>query len=320
MIDKLIFNQFKILLSEYDKITILTHKNPDGDTLGTGLGIYGLLKNAGKQVEICNLSRDYPNNLDFLAHFAKIKNRIDFNNSLIISCDSGSIDLLGFNLSSRKIVNIDHHKFNSNYGTLNIIDSTAVSASMVAYELFKDEFEITADIATCFYVALVTDTQYFVTLNVNADVFSVASELISCGIQLNRVNRNLTQRKSLASFRLLSNTLDTLNFTFEAQVASMVVSEEVFLRTGAKVSDLIGIIDQAMALATVKIAILVIELESNLKVSFRSDAVDILELAIHFGGGGHALAAGFSCERTNVEELLETINKEIKKRGLIYGT
>ncbi|RUM55562.1 MAG: bifunctional oligoribonuclease/PAP phosphatase NrnA, partial [Marinomonas sp.] len=166
-------SKFKELLNQFDKVSIITHKTPDADTLGTALGLYDLLKEEKKQVEVCNAGKNLPNHLDFLPHFARIKRQIDFENSLIISCDSGSIDLLEFDLSLRTIVNIDHHKSNTNYGTLNVVNEHCASASQVAYEFLKDEFTISKNTATCFYVALVSDTQNFVTLNVNKEVFSV---------------------------------------------------------------------------------------------------------------------------------------------------
>ena len=310
---------FKSLLDKYDKVTIVTHRMPDADTLGTALGIYEVLKNVGKNVEVCNASGILPNCLDFLPHFAKIKNRIDFDKSLIISCDSGSIDLLEFNLSLNEIVNIDHHKSNTNYGTLNVVDSSCVSASQVAYEFLKDDFIINKNSATCFYVALATDTQNFTSLNVTREVFDFASALLSKDIDIAEVNRNLTQRKSLSSLRVLSATLDTLEFYEEARVASLVVTQESFKKTGATVVDMIGIIDYGIALATVKIAIFIMELEQTLKVSMRSSSVDISELAVYFGGGGHRLASGFSVDKMDTKELLNNINREIKKRGLLNG-
>jgi len=311
--------EFKKLLEKYDNISIITHKHPDADTLGTGLALYELLKNLGKQVEICNMDKKMPKYLDFLPHFAKIKSQIDFDNSLIITCDSGSIDLLGFDLSLREIVNIDHHKSNTNYGTLNIV-SFCASASMVAYEFLKNDFEITKNMATCFYVALVTDTQYFITPNVDEDVFQVASELIALGVDLKNINRELTKRKSLSSFRVLSETLDTLELYEDAQLASMVVSHRTLEQTGATLHDTIGLIDYALALATVKIAILIIEFKDYLKVSFRSDAADVSSLAVHFGGGGHLMSSGFTSHELSINSMLIEIKKEIKKRKLINET
>jgi len=309
--------EFKSLLEQFKKVSIVTHKNPDADTIGTALGLYEILKNEKKEVEVCNAVGILPNYLDFLPHFAKIKRQIDFDKSLIISCDSGSIDLLGFDLSSRVIVNIDHHKSNTNYGTLNIVNEKCASASQVAYEFLKNDFTITKNTATCFYVAMVTDTQNFTTLNVTNRLFNVTSELLSRGVNIAEVNRNLTQRKSLSSLRILSSTLDTLEFYEDAQVASLVATQESFKRTGATVVDTVGIIDYGIALATVKIAIFIMELEQSLKVSMRSNFADVSELAVHFGGGGHRLASGFNIDKMDIKELLNNINKEIKKRGLL---
>ena len=308
---------FKILLEKYDKVSIVTHRNPDADTLGTALGIYEILKNNGKQVEVCNAGGILPIHLDFLPHFAKIKNRMNFDNSLIISCDSGSIDLLEFDLSSREIVNIDHHKSNTNYGTVNLVDASCVSASQVAYNIFKNDFKINKKTATCFYVAMVTDTQNFVTLNVKREVFDCASELLSCGVDIEEVNRNLTQRKSLSSLRMLAATIETLSLLEEAQLATMVASQDNMLKTGATSNDLLGLVDYGIALVTVKIAIVVVELADSLKVSMRSNGADVSSLAVHFGGGGHHMASGFSVEKMDSQALLETIQKEIKKRGLL---
>jgi len=309
--------EFKRLLNQFNKVSIITHKNPDADTLGTALGIYEILKNEKKDVEICNSEGILPNYLDFLPHFAKIKRQIDFDKSLIISCDSGSIDLLGFDLNSRVIVNIDHHKSNTNYGTLNIVNDKCASASQVAYEFLKNDFTITKNTATCFYVAMVTDTQNFTTLNITNELFKVASELLSKGVNITKVNRNLTQRKSLSSLRILSETLDTLEFYEEAQVASFVATQESFKRTGATAVDTVGIIDYGVALVTVKIAIFIVEMEQMLKVSIRSSSADVSELAVCFGGGGHRLASGFSVDKMDIQELLNKINKEIKNRGLL---
>lgn len=308
---------FKSLLNKHDKVTILTHQAADGDTLGTGLGLYSVLKSSGKQVEICNMDKNLPKRLDFLPHFAKIKRQIDFDNSLIITCDVSSVDILGFDLSLREIINIDHHQSNTDYGLLNIVDSSAASSSMVAYNLLKNDFEISKASATCFYVALLTDTKNFVTLNVDQEVFALASELIAFGVDLEVVNKNLTQRKSLSSLRILSRTLDTLELSADAEVASMFVSKENLEKTGATLQDLVGIIDKAMALATVRIAILLIEFEGSIKVTLRSDGIDVSALATDFGGGGHKMSSGFTSNETDINKLLNKIKIEIKERELL---
>jgi len=307
----------KNLISQYEKITILTHLNPDANTIGTALGIYGILKNSGKQVEVVNYATNLPINLDFLPYFVKIKNQIDFNDSLIIACDTGSVDRLGFDVSSREIINIDHHKSNTMYGTINIVDPMAVSASQVAYGLFKDEFTITKDIATCFYTALLSDTQYFTTNNVKNDTFNIASELMACGVDISEVLFNLKQRQSLASLRILSSTLDTLDLYNDGEVVFMVATKEKLLEAGASILDTVGIVDYGISLVTSKLSIVLVELEDNIRVSMRSKTIDISNLAIAFGGGGHNNAAGFEVANIDKERLIEMIKKEIKTKGLL---
>ncbi len=309
--------QVKELINKYDKITIVTHLNPDADTIGTALGIYILLKNSGKQVEVVNHGINLPINLDFLPYFSKIKNRINYDNSLIISCDTGSIERLGFDLNERIIINIDHHKSNTNFGLLNIVKSDYVSASHVAYELFKDEYTITKEVATCFYTALVYDTQYFTTSNVSREVFDTASAMISYGIDIDSVVKNLNQRRSLASIRILSSTLNSLELDESGDLAIMVATRDNMLEAGAELLDTVGIVEYGISLVTVKISIILVELDGFIKVSMRSKGIDVSKVAISFGGGGHYNASGFEVSRVTIEELKQSIKQEIKKRGLL---
>ena len=309
--------EVQLLINDYEKITIITHLNPDVDTIGTALGIYGLLKNRAKQVEVVNYGFDLPINLDFLPYFSKIKNRINYENSLVIACDAGSIDRLGFDLQGRAILNIDHHKSNTNFGLINVVDSNSASASQVAYELFKDEYVITKEVATCFYAGLVSDTQYFTTSSVSTEVFNLASEIMSYGVDIANVVKNLNQRRSLASLRILSATLNTLELDEDGTLAIMVSSQDKMVEAGADIVDTVGIIDYGISLVTVKIAIILIELEGIVRVSLRSKYVDVSSLATIFGGGGHYNVAGFELSDTTTEELKKMIKKEIKERGLL---
>jgi phosphoesterase RecJ-like protein len=310
-------NEVQSLLREHDKITIVTHLNPDADTIGTALGIYGILKSIGKQVEVVNYEKRLPLQLDFLPNYSKIKHHIDYENSLIVVCDTSSLDIVGFNLMGRTILNIDHHKSNTQFGLLNIVDSKAVSASQVAYMLFKDDYKITKDIATCFYTALVADTQYFTTNNVSKEIFSLAFELITYGVNIVEVVENVIRRRSLASIRILSSSLNTLQLERDGQVAFLFARKQKMLEAGADILDTVGIIDYGISMATVDIAIILIELENSIRVSMRSKIIDISEIAVLFGGGGHPNAAGFEIKNIKEKELLTMIREEINKIGLV---
>jgi phosphoesterase RecJ-like protein len=255
--------------------------------------------------------------LDFLSNFSKVKQKIDYSNSLIVTCDTGSIDRVGFDLSGREILNIDHHKSNTHFGTLNVVDPLAVSASQVAYVLFKNNYSITKEISTCFYTALVADTQYFTTNNVNRQVFELASEMMRDGVDIYEVMCNIKQRRSLASIRILSSSLDTLLLDENGRLAIMCATREKMLASGANIIDTVGIVDYGISLVTVKVAIVLIELENSIRVSMRSKKVDVSALAISFGGGGHKNAAGFELKNIRKDELLEMIRKEINIIGLL---
>ncbi|SFV52989.1 FIG146085: 3'-to-5' oligoribonuclease A, Bacillus type [hydrothermal vent metagenome] len=307
------------LINNYNKITIITHINPDADTIGTALGIYGLLNKNGKQVEVVNYGLDLPINLDFLPYFSKIKNRINYEDSLVISCDAGSIDRLGFDLKGRTILSIDHHKSNTNFGLINVVDTNSVSASEVAYKLFKDKYVITKEVATCFYAGLVSDTHCFTTSNVSTAVFNLASEIMSYGVDISNVVKNLNQRRSLASLRILSSSLNTLELDEDGALAIISSTKKKMLEAGADLLDTVGIVDYGISLVTVEIAIILIELDGMIRVSLRSKNADVSSLAIFFGGGGHHNSAGFEVLDIKIEELKIMIKKEIKERGLLHA-
>lgn len=307
-------HKFKALVDKYTHITVITHINPDPDTIGTGLGVYEILRNYGKKVEIVNLSNSIPNNLDFLKNYSKIKNKIDYEKSLIISCDCGDYSRLGFDVKDREIINIDHHFSNTNYGVLNIVDGDAVSASEVAYQFLKNEFKITADISECFYTALVSDTKNFTTNNINQETFNIASELISLGVNPAKVSQNLNQRVSLASLRVTAFALQSLTLHLNAEVGSIIVSQDNIISSGVDITDLSNLSLYTTSLSSVKIGILISEIDINkFKVSLRSKNIDISGIANSFNGGGHKNASGFTTlDYKCSQELLDNIIEKIK--------
>jgi phosphoesterase RecJ-like protein len=314
------YEEIKNAIEQADAISILTHLNPDADTLGTGLGIYTLLtQEKGKRVEIVNASSSLPRQLDFLKNFKKIKNKIEYDDSLIITCDCGNLERLGFDMSGRKIINIDHHNSNTYYGDINIVASEYASTSQVAFELFQQFKTIDSESATCFYTALLSDTQYFTSSSVSAKVFDVAKSLIDLGTNPAEVAYHLKQRKPLSALRILEKSLATLTLHAEAKIATILIIKEDIEATGASISDMEGIVDYAKSLATVEIAICAMETPVGIRVSLRSTQIDISKLALEFGGGGHKIAAGFTLKQCGLQETIDTILKKIQNLGLING-
>lgn len=316
--DTIPFEDVQQKLMKAECISILSHLNPDADTLATALGIYALLSHdKTKRVEVVNASNALPKYLDFLPHYAKIKHHMDYENSLIISCDCGSVDRLGFDLDGRDILNIDHHASNTRYGSINVVIESYASASQVAYALFDGLGEISAQAATCFYTALLSDTRYFTTNTVNQEVFSVASALVEKGANAAEIASHFTQRRALASIRILEKALASLALHKEARVAILYVTKEDIVATGACVADMEGIVDYGRALATVEIALFAIEQEEGIRISLRSKNVDISSVAIALGGGGHKQAAGFTLRQYCLQESIDIILNKIDELGLI---
>ena len=309
--------RFRELLAAHRGVTILSHIHPDADALGTSLGIYTLLRQEGYRVEVANATAELPRHLDFLPGFGKIKKKIDFDDSLIIACDCGSLDRLGFDLTGRRIVNLDHHPSNTGYGTLNLVRPTAVSSSEVAFRFLAPLFTIPRETAGAFYAALISDTRYFTTGNVTAESFELARELIGLGAEPAAIAQAMLQRRSLASLRVLGRALESLSLHAEGQVAVMRVTREDLAATGARYSDLDGLVDYARSLVTVELAILVVEREDRLKVSLRSKGADVMRLAQAFGGGGHREAAGFETTEYETEALIDLLLQRIKKEGIL---
>ncbi len=313
-------SEVKEQLERAKNITILTHLNPDADTIGTGLGIYNILKqDRTKRVEIVNASNMLPQYLDFLPSFEKIKHKMDFEESLIIACDSGSINRLGFDLENREILNIDHHNSNEYYGTVNVVVSEYASASQVAYRLFQKLYTIDTGTATCFYAALLSDTRYFTTNSVNDEVFEVAKELLDLGVDPANVAFNFTQRRSLSSIRILERALGHLSLSSEGRIATLFVTQDDILSTGARMPDMEGIVDYARSLATVEIGLFAVELEDGIRISLRSKSVDVSKVSLAFGGGGHKVAAGFTLKQTTLHESIDTILNKITELGSVNG-
>jgi len=310
-------DEFHEMISGCKNITLISHINPDADTIGTVLGMYAWLKEQGRQVEVVNASEDIALHLDYIPYFSKIKKKIDFEDSLVISCDCGSVDRLGFDVAGRDIINIDHHTSNEQFATLNIVDAKAVCSSQVAYELIRHIAPISRDSAVGFYAALISDTLNFTTANMHNGIFELASELVRLGADIVEATTNMTLRRSLASIRILSIALDSIELLVDGRIATMRLTRDDIYRAGASMSDIDGLVDYARSLVTVSIALIFVEYPDGIKVSIRSKGIDITGLANHFGGGGHQLAGGFCTKKTDIQTLSVKVLEEIKIRGLI---
>ena len=306
-------NEFKNLLDKYKRVSIISHIRPDGDTIGSSIALFNSLKLMGYQVELVCKDSDLPFKFNFLKGFDKYKQKIDFNNSLIVTLDCADLNRTKFDLKDKEVVNIDHHKSNSNFGTLNIVE-VDVATGAVLFKLLKEGgFKIDINVANALYTALLTDSSNFTTSLVNKNSFIMASELIDYGVKPSYIAQMVTKRESLAHIRLIARAIDSLELKYNGKIAVMIITKDDLKATGAKISDIDGIIDFGISLVTVEVALLLYSYNGIVKGSLRSKNVDISKVAAKLGGGGHKNAAGFEAIDGKITLLKEKTIKLIEE-------
>ncbi len=300
------------LIQKSHYITLISHINPDGDTLGCSLSFYPVLKKMGKNVSLFNATAQSANKYDFLPYFSKIKDKFPSKCDLLISFDSGSFDRLGIEKSDYKIINIDHHKSNTLYGDINIVDPTSASATLVALDILESKVTIDKDIATCIYTGLAEDTGFFIFSNTDQRAFASASKLLLLGADPVLVAQNLKMRNSLAKTRLTARFIDSIELLKDAKIAVGYVTQDDLKKTGAFRNDTVHLVDILRNLATVELAIFIIEnKDDSYKVSLRSKKeLDVSKISQSFGGGGHQKASGFDSNEPDKSQLIKKIIQE----------
>jgi len=302
----------KIINARY--VVIVSHIHPDGDTIGSTLALYNVLKELGKKVALFNATKDeLPNEFDFLHGFSKIQGKLPKFFDLLVCCDSASFDRLGVKKGDYEIVNIDHHKSNTNYGDVNVVISDASSAGIVTYKFLKaNEVSISKRTAMALYTSIADDTGFFRYGNIDADTFKSVSELIAYGAEPKRVADEVKSRVSLAKTRLIGFLLNNFELHDDANIASIIIDSDALAKTGAKRSDTKNIVSMLRDIVNVKVALMVLEQDGYCKISLRSDGdMDVSKISAIYGGGGHKGAAGFEVQssdtRATCREILDKL-------------
>ncbi len=314
----------KVDMSEYTKalelieksryILIITHVNPDPDSIGSALALSNLFHENKIKHKVFNISSDLPQNLDFIPRFEKISDQLPAFFDLAISVDCGTYKRLGFELdSSIPLINFDHHKSNNSFGAVNIVDPMKSSTAELVFEFFKHNgLYITKNSATALYVGIYDDTLAFSLGRCDELTFEKINFLVECGASPSEIANKLLRRDSLAKYRIIPKVLDSLELFKEGEVASIIAKEEWFKQTGAHNRDCEDALDMIMSIAVVRIAIFVRIVNGSARVSLRSKGqIDVAKIAGEFGGGGHFNAAGCTIETLDVEKAKEIVLKEI---------
>jgi len=280
------------------RFVVTSHARPDGDGIGSALACGQILRVMGKEAEVVmydGIPRIYQN-LPF-ADRAVQADRAPTNDAVImLECDGIRRALLE-GLDQCFLINIDHHMSGRNFGNINWIDPTVMATAELVYRLARLAcVPIDRDIATCLYTALMTDTGSFMFEGTNEHTFTVARELVLAGADPAKCARHIYFGHSTAKMRLLGAALSHLHR--EGPLAWIWVTQEQMERYGAREEDCEGLVNYALSMGDVQVAIFFRELpDHRYRVSLRSKGeVNVSSIAEHFGGGGHKCASGFSLD------------------------
>src|SRR5579872_7186606 len=281
-------------------ICVVGHVRPDGDCIGSQLGLTLALRNEGKKVSCWNEDA-VPGKLAFLDpdHFVQ-RPRRGMKFDCVIATDAASFERLGkvgACIGNRKLlINIDHHASNTRYGDINWISAREPSSGEIIFRLLRAaNWPITPPIADCLFTAVSTDTGSFQYPSTRPSTYNVAGELVKRGANLARICDEVYQSFPLSRVRLLQHVYNHFRLTHDDQIAYFWLRKSDFVRTGADTDDSEGLIDHIRAIEPVIIACVFEELGPELtRISLRSkcEKVNVNEIAAQFGGGGHHAAAG----------------------------
>jgi phosphoesterase RecJ-like protein len=306
------------LIRAADRILLAAHVDPDGDALGAMLGLYWGLRGMGKECLAC-CADPVPQVFSFLPGSGEIARRGRGDEGLIIALDAGQLERLGSAYDETlfqgvPVLNIDHHTTNTLFGQVNLVDASSPSTVELVMKLLVElDIPLDARIATCLLTGIVHDTQCFRTANTIPSTLRAAAELMEAGASLRKVVDKALTTRSAASLHLWGGILDGLRVSDGVVWAWETL--EMHRRSGAAEDEGRGLINLLAGAQEAEVAVLFRERgEGIVDISMRSQGgLDVSQVALAFGGGGHRRAAG--CVVKGSPELVEgQVLEEIKER------
>lgn len=303
-------------INKANSIVILTHENPDGDAVGTALALYTALKQYGKNPDI--ILPEYPQIFAFLAGTEEIKKESEVEKyDLAISVDCSDIKRLNgfakyFENAKSKIV-IDHHSTNTMFGDINFVNPDAPACAQIMLVILEHfNIEITQDIGTCILTGIITDTGGFKYQGVTPETFEFVAWLLNRGINVSKIYRKVLQIKTKPNFELTRIASSRLEFLEDNRVAYTYITKQDEEQVQAQNGDHEGIVEIGRDVEGVEVSIFIRETDEGCKVSMRSNEyVNVSDVCLMFGGGGHQRAAGVLMQGS-IEQVKEKLLYQVR--------
>ncbi|MFH1502906.1 MAG: DHH family phosphoesterase [Candidatus Eisenbacteria bacterium] len=286
-------------LEEDAPVLIASHVNPDGDSVGSSLGLATWLRGRGRDASAVfagGLTAEYgflPKTAAVLPSFPE-----DTTGMTAVIVDTPDPSRTGAPAGlfdgARSLVNIDHHPSNTMFGDVALVDVDASSTSLIVHELIEASGHAAGgDVATFLYVGVLTDTGGFRFGNTDARTFDGAAALVRAGADAAEAARHVYGEQPVGSLRLLGMVLSSAESELGGRVAVMTLTDEMRERSGAAGDEIEGLASYGHLLEGVEVSLLLREQDGKVRVSFRSSGrADVNAIAGRVGGGGHKAAAG----------------------------
>lgn len=306
----------KTLLSK-DKILILTHRSPDGDTIGSGYALAMALRKLGKSVKV-DCTDPFP---EKYSYFTDKLEKLEFDEEFVVSVDIADTKLLGEKLSdyADKIdLCIDHHGSNTKYAKEYYVEASAAAAAQVIAKLIRlMNVEFDKDIANAIYTGITTDTGCFRYTNVTAETHRIAADMIDYGAESGMINRLMFETKSRSRLEIERRVMDSIQFYLDGRCAIAYATIDMMKESGAVDSDMEGVSSLPRQIEGVMAGITLREKNNGkFKVSVRTtDELDASAICANFGGGGHKAAAGCMITGTlneAIEQIIEVVRQALE--------
>lgn len=300
------------------KFLIISHENPDGDAIGSTLGLANALWEMGKDVTAVNVD-GIPEIMQFLPGTERLVRSVpetaQFDVAFVL--DAGEQSRAGIPVAdiSQTIINIDHHP-HSNFGDICYLDTAASATAVMIYRLLDAcDYQISLEVAKNLYLGILSDTGSFRYSSANHEAFAVAGKLVELGVDPWDISSRLYESLAPERMRLLGLVLPTLQISASGRYASVAMTEEILRESGAAEEHTDGFVNYPRAISGVEVAVFFRQIAKNsYKISFRSRGkIDVGTLAHKLGGGGHHNAAGAKLDgtlekvRTEVCQLLDQL-------------
>jgi bifunctional oligoribonuclease and PAP phosphatase NrnA len=303
------------------RFLVIGHIRPDGDDVSSVASLVMILRQMGKTAEGC-IADPLPNFFERLSGDGAIKGVSelrDYAYDTSITVDSSDLARIGDAVelleNGSPDITLDHHKSNLGFGKINFCDSAYAATAMIVYEIGKQLVEFDRELAESLLLGIATDTGFFRYANADERVFAYSAELVRTGANVGRITQAILEHRTLNEIHLHTAMFKTLKILADGRLAAAYVTAEMMAETGCTDDDTAGLVGQLRAIGGVEVAIMFIESPTGeIHVSLRSkNIVDVSEIALKFGGGGHARAAGCSQTDGKLDSLMKDIIAETER-------